>query len=138
MSEKVVAWAADLVFGARIRAAAEAAGRPLRLVRGGEELWQVVRDEAPGLVVVDLDARGDPVAAITRLKSEAATQTLPLVAYASHVREDVLRAARAAGADRVLARGVFARSIAAILSTAGPGSGPHGPGPLAGDATGDA
>ena len=111
----VVAWPADLLFGARIRGAAEATGTPVRIVRDGEALVAVAAEVAPRLVVVDLDARG-AVAAIARLKADPATAGVPVLAYASHVREDVMAAARAAGAERVVARGRFARDLPALLA----------------------
>ncbi len=111
----VVAWPADLMFGARIRSAAQNTGTPVRLVRAADELVEAVRQERPRLAIVDLDARGDPVAAIARLKAEPASAGVPVLAYASHVREDVMAAARAAGAERVVARGLFARDLAAFL-----------------------
>ena len=45
----VVAWAADLIFAARIRAAAESSATPLRLVRNGDELLAAARAEHPRL-----------------------------------------------------------------------------------------
>lgn len=116
MAGLVVAWAADLIFGARIRAAAETGGTPLRLVRNEDELLATVRSERPGLVVIDLEARGDPVSAIGKLKADPDTTAVPVLAYASHVKEDALAGARASGADRVLARGAFARDLSAILA----------------------
>jgi hypothetical protein len=38
-----------------------------------------------------------------------------LIAYVSHVREDLIAAARAAGADRVLARGAFSKLLPDLL-----------------------
>ncbi len=113
--ELVVAWAADLIFGARIRAAAEAEAVPVRLVRTAPELLEVVRAERPRLVVVDLESRGDPVAVIAALKTDPEVSAIPVLAYASHVKEESLLGAREAGAERVLARGAFARELAAIL-----------------------
>ena len=112
----VVAWAADLIFAARIRAAAESSATLLRLVRNGDELLAAARAEHPRLVVVDLESRGDPVAVIAAVKSDPGLARVPVLAYASHVKEDSLAAARSAGADRVLARGAFARDLAGILS----------------------
>ena len=104
MSDLILAWAADLLSGARIRGAAQAAGRELRLIRGGDELVRAAAAERPRLIIVDLEARGDPVGTIARLKAEAATAAVPVIAFAPHVREDAIAAARAAGAERVLAR----------------------------------
>jgi len=115
MRDYVLAWAADLMAAARIRGAAKAGGIELRLVRGADELLATAAADPPRLVVVDLEARGEPAVAIARLKADAATAAVPVVAYAPHVREDAIRAARAAGAERVLARGAFVRDLAAIL-----------------------
>ncbi len=123
MSTLVLAWAADLMSGARMRGAAEATGTTLRLVRSGEELLRVAAAESPRLIVVDLEARGDPAAAIARLKADPATAAVPVLAFAPHVREDAIAAARAAGAERVLARGAFIRDLPRLLV---PGTPPPG------------
>lgn len=115
-SGRIVAWAADLVSGARIRGAAQQAGLELRLVRSAEELERAAREESPRLVIVDLEARGDPAGAIARLKAEPATVHLPVIAFSPHVKEDAIAAARAAGAERVLARGAFFRDLPHLLT----------------------
>ncbi len=115
-SGPIVAWPADLVAGARIRGAAQTAGMELRLVRSAEELERAARTEAPRLIVVDLEAGGDPTAAIARLKAEAGTARIPLIAFAPHVKEEAIAAARAAGAERVLARGAFFRDLPRLLA----------------------
>lgn len=112
----VIAWAADLMSGARIRGAARAAGVEVTLVRGADDLVAAVAASSPRLVIVDLEARGDPVSAIARLKGDAATAAVPVLAFAPHVREDAIAAARAAGADRVLARGAFIRDLPRLVS----------------------
>jgi CheY-like chemotaxis protein len=112
----VVAAAADLLFAARIRSAAEAAGVPLVLVRGGEDVAGRAREARARLVLLDLDARWlDAPAIINGLKGEAATADIPVVAYVSHVREDAIAAAQMAGADRVLARSAFVRLLPELL-----------------------
>ncbi len=116
MSGIVLAWAADLMAGARIRGAAQATGTTVKLVRGGEELLASAAAEAPRLVVVDLEARGDPASVIARLKADPATAAIPVLAYAPHVREDAIAAARAAGAERVLPRGAFVRDLPRLLA----------------------
>ncbi len=126
MSGPVLAWAADLVSAARIRGAAQAAGTELRLVRGADELLRAAAAEQPRLIVVDLEARGEPAAAIARLKADAATAAIPVIAFAPHVREDALAAARSAGAERVLARGAFIRDLPRLLSGGTPPGGADG------------
>jgi CheY-like chemotaxis protein len=104
--------AADLIFAARIRAAADAAGVRARFARNDAELIDVAADA--DLVIVDLDARWlDPSTSIQRVKQQYAR---PIVAFVSHVRTDAIEAARAAGADRVLARSAFVQQLPDILN----------------------
>ena len=66
-----------------------------------------------GVVVVDL-GRPDAVEGVRRLRSGGSTARI--VAYGSHVDHDVLREARAAGCDRVLARSAFFADVDAALT----------------------
>ncbi|HSJ14491.1 MAG TPA: hypothetical protein VK939_08750 [Longimicrobiales bacterium] len=112
----VVAVTADLIFAARIRASAAAAGAEVHLVRAGEDVAGLVAGRAPQLVLLDLDARWLDVAELIRqLKAEERTARARIVAYGSHVREDAIAAAREAGADRVLARSAFVRLLPELL-----------------------
>lgn len=107
----VVALTADLIFAARIRGAAGAV--KLILARDVEDFLTKVRELRPQLAVLDLDRRG---LAVERVVREAkATSGVELLAYVSHVREDLIASARAAGADRVMPRGAFAKQLSEIL-----------------------
>jgi CheY-like chemotaxis protein len=111
----VVALAADLMFAARIRSAAAAAAIPIALVRSTSEAMEAARAGARSLIL-DLDLRnGDPIGLLHALRAEPATAELPVIAFVSHVREDRIRAARAAGATRVLARSAFIRELSNLL-----------------------
>jgi CheY-like chemotaxis protein len=108
----VTAAVADLIFGARVRAAAEREGVQVRFVRSMEEL--VGEGAGARLVLLDLEARWlDAPAAIAALRGEA--EPPRIVAFVSHVREAAIAAARAAGADRVLARSAFVRQLPELL-----------------------
>ena len=65
------------------------------------------------VVVVDL---GRPVAVegVRRLRYEGATARI--LGYGSHVDHDLLKEARAAGCDRVLARSAFFADVAAAIA----------------------
>jgi CheY-like chemotaxis protein len=113
-SRHVVAAVADLIFGARIRAAAADAGVDMAFARSVDALLE----SAPGadLLLLDLDARWlDAGPVIERLRAGSATARVPIVAFVSHVRTDAIEAARSAGADRVLARSAFVRELPSIL-----------------------
>jgi CheY-like chemotaxis protein len=112
-SAPVVALSADLLFAARIRGAAQAVGADVELARTGAALLARARTTPPRRILLDLDTRStDPIALIEALKADAATSGIEVVAYVSHVREDLIERARAAGADHVLARGAFTRQLA--------------------------
>jgi len=105
-----------MIFAARIRAAAAAAGRPVVLLTGGDGLVSRVRSAVPGLLLIDLDARWlDAAALISALKADPATAGVPVVAFGSHLRTEALAAARAAGAELVLARSVFVRKLPELV-----------------------
>jgi CheY-like chemotaxis protein len=105
----------DLIVGARIRAAADAAGTDTVLSTRPDRIVEAVAAGAR-IVFIDLDSRGaDPLALIARLKDTPASRGARVVAFASHVRTDLIEAARGAGADRVLARGAFARILPRLV-----------------------
>jgi CheY-like chemotaxis protein len=108
----VAAAVADLIFGARVRAAAEREGVQVRFVRSMEDL--AAEGAGARLVLLDLEARWlDAPAAIAALRGEAVAPRI--VAFASHVRAEAIATARAAGADRVLARSAFVRQLPELL-----------------------
>lgn len=116
----VVALAADLLLGARIRGAAQASGAAVELARSADALLERARTAPPARILLDLDTRSaDAVALIRALKTDPATAGIEVVAFVSHVREDAIAAARDAGADRVLARGAFLRQLPEWVSVEG-------------------
>ncbi|MGH7468386.1 MAG: hypothetical protein ACRENP_10425 [Longimicrobiales bacterium] len=107
---------ADLMFGARVKGTAEAVGASVRVARSGPELLRLAQTLSARLVIVDLDTRSlDPVALIRELKSSPELTAMPVLAYVSHVRADLIADARNAGADQVMARSAFVRLLPDIL-----------------------
>ncbi|HEU4455874.1 MAG TPA: response regulator [Longimicrobium sp.] len=111
-----VALVADMMFASRVRGTATAVGVEAVTVTRAEKLVEETRRLRPRVVLIDIDARGvDVPALIARLKSDPETRSVPVIAFGSHVNADALRAAREAGADRVLARSAFVRDLPALL-----------------------
>lgn len=109
----VLALPADLIFGARIRASAEQAGVAVVVAKNPEDLLRKLRDSQARLIILDLDRRG---LAITDLMQRIkALSPAPILAYVSHVQEAAIREAQAAGADKVIARGAFAKQLVDLL-----------------------
>jgi DNA-binding response OmpR family regulator len=109
----VVALPADLIFGARIRASAENAGTEVIIAKTPEDLVNRVAATETRLVILDLDRRGLDIS--NTVKQLKATSSATILAYVSHVAEDAIREAREAGADKVIARGAFAKQLAELL-----------------------
>jgi CheY-like chemotaxis protein len=104
--DDVVAVVTDLFFQSRISAAARYAGRAVRF------LPVVSSTEGHALALVDLDAATDVLEAIRRLKADSSA---PVVAFGPHVDTAGRKAAREAGADRVLAKSRFVSELPSIL-----------------------
>ena len=106
----------DLLFGSKIRAAAEQAGVETAFARTPDDMLRQAHHAAPSLAVFDLDSRTiDPIAAIRALKADTALAGIRIVGFVSHVRADLVSAAREAGADEVLARSAFVTRLGEIL-----------------------
>lgn len=113
-SRTIVAAVNDLMFGSRIRAAAQQAGVSAVFVRAPADLLE--RAATADLVLLDLETRWlDVPAAINALKGAAPTAAVPIVVFGSHVEGEALSAAREAGADRVLARSAFVKLLPGLL-----------------------
>jgi DNA-binding NarL/FixJ family response regulator len=70
----------------------------------------------PKLVIVDLNARSQPIQAIEKLR--LARKDVRVVGFLSHVQRELAAQAQAAGCDEVLPRSSFTQNLAAILSVA--------------------
>ncbi len=102
----------DLFFGSKIDAAAKRAGVAVSWAPRTVPLRDAVRERRPDVVVADL---GDPgaVEEIAAVKRDVpTTRGLGVV---GHVREDLLAAAAAAGADETFARGELAARLEEVL-----------------------
>jgi DNA-binding NarL/FixJ family response regulator len=101
---KILLWSDDLMSRTRIESAWKAAGA------------QVLRknaSEQPDLVVMDLTAR-NALDEITRLRG--ANPDLDILAFGPHVDGDAFKAAKAAGASELVARGKVIERVLAKLA----------------------
>lgn len=114
----VIALCPDLMMRSRIESGLDIAGYRLRVVGGPTRLAEALADEVPACLLIDLEAGGDAIAMIERLRADPATAPIPLAAFAGHTRDDLLDAARAVGADPVVARGQAAISPGKVADQA--------------------
>lgn len=135
----IIGFVADLMFSTRIETTASRMGFRVEWVESGQQversdsiepipglsgrLWgpdaaivDYLSLRRPALLIFDLGNPGIPWRDwIPRLKTDPATQRLPVVAYSAHVEVDVIKEARSRGADTVLARSRFISDLPHIL-----------------------
>lgn len=111
---------ADLLWATRIKSTAESVGVAARPARTLEMLEARLADSPVHALVVDLEAGDTGLGLIERLRGESASEAeraIRVLAFGPHVMTDLFERARAAGADRVVARGGFAAQLPQILRT---------------------
>ena len=100
---------ADLMFTVQLQSIARAEDFRTMAVRPGSPL-----PEGVAVLVVNLGDRGGPSAWEAAIR-EAVGLFIPVVAFGPHMDADARRAAKAAGATRVLANSNLARDLPTIL-----------------------
>ncbi len=112
---RVVALMDDLFFQMKMAETAKQLGVELKVATNGDALMSLL-ESAPKLVVVDLNARSQPIQAIEKLR--LARRDIHVVGFLSHVQRELAAQAQAAGCDEVMPRSSFTQNLAAIMSAA--------------------
>ncbi|SRR5713226_190080 len=112
---RVVALMDDLFFQMKLAETAKQLGVEVKVATNGEAFMELMASE-PRLVIVDLNARSEPLQAIEKLR--LARKDVRVVGFLSHVQKELAAQAQAAGCDEVLPRSSFTQNLAAILSAA--------------------
>lgn len=112
---KVVALMDDLFFQMKLAETAKQLGVEVKVATNGEALMTLL-ENPPKLVIVDLNARSNPIQTIQRLR--LVQKDIRIVAFLSHVQTELAAQAHAAGCDEVMPRSAFTQNLAAILSVA--------------------
>jgi DNA-binding NtrC family response regulator len=112
----VVALIDDLYFQAKLIETAKRVSIDLHTCATPDALAAEIAKDAPRLVVIDLNAQGDPLEAIKRVRSSG--REIPLIGFLSHVQIDLAERARAAGCADVMPRSKFTQNMATILARA--------------------
>ena len=112
---RVVALMDDLFFQMKLAETAKQLGLEVKVATNAEALLGLLESQ-PKLVIVDLNARSQPLAAIEKLRQTK--KDLRVIGFLSHVQQDLAIAAQAAGCDEVMPRSSFTQNLAALLSAA--------------------
>lgn len=118
----------DLFFASKISETAGRLGIAFEATKI-EDLGTRVRQGRPRAVIIDLNHRsGAAILAVRALKAETSWRGT-VCGFVSHVQSEVIRAAREAGCDEVLARSAFARDLPQLLARLATGGGDPSPEP---------
>ena len=116
----IAAVVSDLIFATKITSTAGSVGGRVEVIKMSDQLDAWLAGGGGALVLIDLEADGiDSVAAIGTCRRSGLE--LRVVAFGSHVRRDLLAAAREAGADEVMPRSAFVTRLPALLGEVGSG-----------------
>ena len=107
----------DLIDRSRINGTARAQGSTLRAARSLDELREMIRQEPPAAVVIDLHHPGLVASELMNWLCETCSPVPRVIAYGSHVDVERLKAARAAGCTVVLPRSAFFEQLSGLLSS---------------------
>jgi CheY-like chemotaxis protein len=112
---RVVALMDDLFFQMKLAETAKQLGVEVKVATNGDAFLGLMASE-PKLVIVDLNARNQPLQAIEKLRQTR--KDVRVVGFLSHVQTELAAQAQAAGCNEVLPRSSFTQNLAAILAVA--------------------
>jgi CheY-like chemotaxis protein len=112
---RVIALMDNLFFQMKLAETAKQLGVEVKVATDGEALMQLM-ESAPKLIIVDLNARSQPLRTIEKVRQ--VRKDIRVVGFLSHVQTELAAQAQAAGCDEVLPRSSFTQNLAAILSVA--------------------
>jgi len=120
---RIVAYMDDLFFQMKLAETAKHLGLEVKVASTAESLLQLL-DPPPELVIVDLNARSQPLAAVQQLRN--LQPNLRVIGFLSHVQTDLAQQAQAAGFDEVMPRSKFSINLPDILASAMTKNGKNG------------
>ncbi|MFN2445959.1 MAG: response regulator [Vicinamibacterales bacterium] len=106
----------DLLFRSKISSAAKALGVELAVASSADAALEKARERRPFAILLDLDGtKTRPLDLLRAFRADPELAAVRTLGFVSHVHAEVIREARAAGVDEVLARGAFAQALPDIL-----------------------
>lgn len=112
---RIVAYMDDLFFQMKLAETAKHLGFEVKVASNAKSLLQLM-DPAPNLVIVDLNARSEPLAAVQKLRDSR--PDLRIIGFLSHVQTGLAEQAKSAGFDEVMPRSKFSMNLPEILAAA--------------------
>jgi len=108
---KIVARVEDLMFRAKIDAAARHLSTPVEFVSTAE----LAKACSNGAAAAFVELTPEVLAVVAKMKKESRTGAVAVVGFLSHVDKKLAEEAREAGVDRVLARSMFSETLPDLI-----------------------
>lgn len=106
----------DLIFSTKIVTEARAQQRQVRVLRSYSVLSEFLRATPPDMLIVDMNCGGiNPISAIALAKN--CKPNCKIVAYLSHIQQDLAQQAMQAGAEQVVPRSEFVVILPTLVQT---------------------
>ncbi len=136
---EILVFVSDLIFYSKIEQVAQSTGYRLRWIERASQIDQELMDEPlshmaeprleqsavlldlltkkkPALIIFDLGNNDIPWRTwLPLIKTDPATRRLPVICFGSHVDTDTMQMAKSCGADAVLARSHFSRTLPQLI-----------------------
>lgn len=107
----------DLFFSSRIADAARHLGLVALIESRAEAFEEKVREQRPGVALIDLGLRGvDWAGTVRRLRADPGFATLPIVAFGPHMDLEARERALAAGCTEFLSNSKLTTDLAHIVA----------------------
>ena len=105
----------DLLFLSRIQQTAQQLGVAVKSAQPAD-LPDLAIEDVPTALIIDLNHQsGKALEVLRTLKSDLKTKDIAVIGFVSHVRTNLIAAAREAGCDRVVARSAFVNQLPSLL-----------------------
>ncbi|MBZ5552932.1 MAG: hypothetical protein LAO21_09450 [Acidobacteriia bacterium] len=116
MADRILTLIPDMFFAAKVEETAKHLGISLVKLLSEESLITEARREGPSIIIIDLnfDAARSPEV-IKTVKEACSPNPVRVLAFYSHIQEDLAESARRAGAFAVVPRSYFSKHLPEIL-----------------------
>ena len=105
----------DLLFLSQVQGTAREVNVDLWVKSSPQGVLKLLADQPFDCIIVDLECRAEPFELIRQAKQQEATRAIPLVAFASPEKTDLLQQAKELGANEALSRSNFTQRLPGFL-----------------------
>lgn len=111
-----IAVVSETIFKEAIEKAAEAGGVDCLVLAEEDTVLAALQEGTPDVLFVDIGSLSlDASALVQKIKQNPSTRTIPIVAFGSSLRADLLQDAKEMGADLVLPKAAFQQQLPELI-----------------------